>query len=250
MGGCGFEIGIPTNGSPLCWASKFEGFHSTIRWALSTSSGTVPATLSIGRRTTSSPPTAWRCESGFSVVSASPVTSCFGSSGSSAAALLRQSQYIRLTWEAEMIGKGSWASGAEGVWMLCAAASPSDLRPSVPSLAVEGLPRMSDDNWIRFQNDRVENTRSLIWISWRVAPEVFFAEVFEVSWPSFRPVARTTRVTEGGLRRLAAGVQRFCAEMARRGQRRAEQVRARREFGAVAGESRRAVPAASWPLLR
>ena len=133
--------------------------------------------------------------------------------------------------------------------MQCAAASLLIFVRLSPSLAVEGLPRMSDDNWIRFQNDRVENTRSLIWISWRVAPEVFFAEVFGVSWPSFRPVARTTRVTEGGLRRLAAGVQRFCAEMARRGQRRAEQGEGRREFGAVAGESRRAVPAASWLLL-
>ena len=39
---------------------------------------------------------------------------------------------------------------------------------------------MSNDRWLWFGTARVEDTRRIIWICFRVAPEVFFAKVFGV----------------------------------------------------------------------
>ena len=81
---------------------------------------------------------------------------------------------------------------------------------------------MSNDRWLRFGNARVEDTRRMIWICFRVSPEVFFADVFGVSWPSFRPTGRTTgRV----LPYLEAGMPCYYAEMARRGKQASAQAR-------------------------
>ena len=134
----------------------------------------------------------------------------------------RQSQYIRLTWISAIIREGSRSTWCRRCLENLCGGVPLELRPAVPSLEVKELPRLSNDRWLRFGTARVEDTRRMIWICFCMSPEVFFAEVFGVSWPSFRPTGRTTgRVPPY----LEAGMPRYYVEMARRGEQASAQAR-------------------------